>query len=346
MQATSPFDAGELKPTASSKTIESTDDTELEICVQAADAGGVSMPSAVLATNYGGGLATEGDGARSRVCTGCARLTLRSSQFQRLGGEQQGANCASAQAAPAMPEGGGTGAEIGNRPRRPPSASNRKRSDFDYLVPGDVSRRAVALDPSNAETLYQLADVTCSQGRLDDGIAMMRKALTMEPLNASFHFYTGNFLLSVGRFDEAQAELEKAIELQPGAEGYGAVLGSALMERGQFDQALAAARADPTAQRRCDDDLVVQGRQGAVQHSGRNDPARRRNLAGRDRRGLCFCWRHRRGVHPLARSKARMQRRISAASIVRVDIAAAGSALHRSARRSDCPILPRCGLRG
>ena len=127
---------------------------------------------------------------------------------------------------------------------------NQAWSDFDYASVEATLKKAVALDPSNAETLYQLADVTFSMGRFDQGIAMMRKALTMEPLNASFRFYAGTFLMAAGRFDEAETELERAIELQPGADGYGSALGLALMERGQFDRALAATQADPNGQDR------------------------------------------------------------------------------------------------
>jgi adenylate cyclase len=127
---------------------------------------------------------------------------------------------------------------------------NQAWSDFDYPAAEATLKRAVALDPSNAETLYQLADVTCSLGRFDPCIAMMRKALAMEPLNASFHFYAGTFLLAAGRMAEAQAELERAIELQPGAAGYGSALAFALMERGEFDRALAAVRLDPNPQNR------------------------------------------------------------------------------------------------
>ena len=118
-------------------------------------------------------------------------------------------------------------------------------SDFDYPAAELTLKKAVALDPSNAETLYQLADVTAAQGRLEQGVAMMRKALTMEPLNASFHFYTGAFLLALGKYDEAQAESRRAIELQPGASGYGSQLAITLIKQGQFDQAIAAANADP-----------------------------------------------------------------------------------------------------
>jgi TolB-like protein/Tfp pilus assembly protein PilF len=118
-------------------------------------------------------------------------------------------------------------------------------TDFDYPAAEATLKKAVALDPSNAETWYELADVTACQGRLVEGVAMMRKALVLEPLNASFHFYTGQFLLAQGQTDEAITELKRAIQLQPSADGYRAVLGWALMRRGQFDQALAAVRADP-----------------------------------------------------------------------------------------------------
>src|SRR6185437_1228927 len=109
------------------------------------------------------------------------------------------------------------------------------------------ARKAVelALDPSNAETLYQLADVTASLGRTQEAIAMMRKALTLEPLNASFHFYTGTFLLALGKYAEGQRETERAIELQPGTDGFSSQLAFALVGQGQMERAITAANADP-----------------------------------------------------------------------------------------------------
>jgi TolB-like protein/Tfp pilus assembly protein PilF len=122
---------------------------------------------------------------------------------------------------------------------------NQAWSDFDYPAAEATLKKAVALDPSNAETLYQLADVTASLGRTQEAIAMMRKALTLEPLNASFHFYTGTFLLALGKYAEAQRETEHAIELQPGADGFSSQLAFALMGQGQMDRAITAANADP-----------------------------------------------------------------------------------------------------
>jgi len=122
---------------------------------------------------------------------------------------------------------------------------NQAWSDFDYPAAKASLKKAVALDPSNAETLYQLADVTASLGRTQEAIAMMRKALTLEPLNASFHFYTGTFLLALGKYAEGQRETERAIELQPGTDGFSSQLAFALVGQGQMDRAITAANADP-----------------------------------------------------------------------------------------------------
>ena len=122
---------------------------------------------------------------------------------------------------------------------------NQAWTDFDYPAAEATLKKAVALDPSNAETLYQLADVTASLGRTQEAIAMMHKVLMLEPLNASFHFYTGTFLLARGRYAEAQKETQRAIELQPGADGFSSQLAFSLMGQGNFDQAIEAAKADP-----------------------------------------------------------------------------------------------------
>jgi Tfp pilus assembly protein PilF len=122
---------------------------------------------------------------------------------------------------------------------------NQAWSDFNYAAAEATLKKAVALDPSNAEALYQLADVTASLGRVEEAIGMMRKALTMEPLNASFHFYTGQFLCAAGKYAESERESRRALDLQPGADGFGSQLALALMGQGKFDEALAAAKADP-----------------------------------------------------------------------------------------------------
>jgi len=127
---------------------------------------------------------------------------------------------------------------------------NQAWSDFDYVDAEATLKKAVALDPANPETLYQLADVTACLGRLDEAVGMMRKVLALEPLNASFHFYTGQFLLAQGKPDAARIELERAIELQPSAEIFRAYLAIAYLQLGQADKALRTAQAEPQAANR------------------------------------------------------------------------------------------------
>ncbi|HEY8010517.1 MAG TPA: tetratricopeptide repeat protein [Rudaea sp.] len=122
---------------------------------------------------------------------------------------------------------------------------NQAWSNFDYPSADATLKKAVKLDPSNPEILYQLADVTACLGRLDEAVAMMRNVLRLEPLNASYHFYTGQFLLAMEHFDAAQTELQRAVDLQPNAEVFRAYLAIALLERGQSDQALEVAKTEP-----------------------------------------------------------------------------------------------------
>jgi TolB-like protein/Tfp pilus assembly protein PilF len=128
---------------------------------------------------------------------------------------------------------------------------NQSWSQFDMRTGEATLKKAVALDPSNPETLYQLADVTGCLGRLDESVVMMQKVLAMEPLNAQFHFNMGQFLLGQGRVDEAEAELRQAIELQPAAAGFRLILTQAYIKHGRFAEAVSTAEAetDPATRR-------------------------------------------------------------------------------------------------
>ena len=127
---------------------------------------------------------------------------------------------------------------------------NQAWTDFDYPAAEVTLKKAVALDPSDAETLYQLADVTACLGQLDAAIGTMRKVLVMEPLNASFHFYIGQFLLAAGRYPQAEVEVERAIELQPTMEAAHSLLAMVYVHQHRFAEAMAQAKAEPQPESR------------------------------------------------------------------------------------------------
>ena len=124
---------------------------------------------------------------------------------------------------------------------------NQAWSQFDLKTGEATLARAVQLDPTNAEAIYQHADVIGCLGRLDESVAIMRKVLVMEPLNAQFHFNMGQFLLGLNHLDEAEAELHRAIDLQPEAAGFRLMLVQVYIKQQRFDEALAAAADEPDA---------------------------------------------------------------------------------------------------
>ncbi|HEY2344593.1 MAG TPA: tetratricopeptide repeat protein [Xanthomonadaceae bacterium] len=123
-------------------------------------------------------------------------------------------------------------------------------SDLDVQAGYASLKKAIALDPDNAEIIYLMADVTSCLGRFDESIAMMRKALAQDRLNPTFHFYLAQYLAASGRLDEAEAEVRRAMDLQPGAVGHDYILGQIQITGGHADRALATAQAMPDGVRR------------------------------------------------------------------------------------------------
>ena len=76
-------------------------------------------------------------------------------------------------------------------------------------------RRALEIQPRNAEAHYQLGMVLAGQGRLDEALANYQKALEIQPQDALAHYDLGKVLAARSRFAEAAAHYRQAVELQP-----------------------------------------------------------------------------------------------------------------------------------
>ncbi len=75
--------------------------------------------------------------------------------------------------------------------------------------------RAIALDPSNALALNNLAYTLAVQGRdLPRALEMSEKSLVIEPLNATYIDTYGYILYRLGRLDEAKKSLRQAMSIQ------------------------------------------------------------------------------------------------------------------------------------
>jgi predicted O-linked N-acetylglucosamine transferase (SPINDLY family) len=70
-------------------------------------------------------------------------------------------------------------------------------------------------DPLSADALYFLAQVSCRQERLDDGVALVRRAIAIDPSQARAHNLLGLALSRHGQTQAALASFDAAIAVDP-----------------------------------------------------------------------------------------------------------------------------------
>jgi len=77
-------------------------------------------------------------------------------------------------------------------------------------------RRAIELNPSNADAYHKLTMYLTAQGRHDEAVATIGKARQLDPLSLAVNIGVAANYQYAGRLDEAAAAAEATISLQPG----------------------------------------------------------------------------------------------------------------------------------
>jgi TolB-like protein/Tfp pilus assembly protein PilF len=103
-------------------------------------------------------------------------------------------------------------------------------------------RRALELDPNNADARIYYAHLLSNQGKHDEALREAEAARSLEPLNTRFNALEGQFLIHAGRTDEALARLQAAIGLDPNHFLSHLFLATAYIEKGMYAEAIAEAR--------------------------------------------------------------------------------------------------------
>lgn len=106
-------------------------------------------------------------------------------------------------------------------------------------------RRAIELNPSDANTRALYAQLLMANNRLEPALAESRVALQLEPLNASRYSATAICLYYLRRYDEAIAEAKQLLAVDPSAAIAHLGLGRFLSAAGQHDEAIAMIRSGP-----------------------------------------------------------------------------------------------------
>jgi protein O-GlcNAc transferase len=93
-------------------------------------------------------------------------------------------------------------------------------------------------NPSHADALYRLAQISCQQGAFSEGVGLVRQALAAEPASAKLHVLLGRALVELGEAQEALASFDRAISHDPQrADAYGN-RGDLLARLGRFPEAI------------------------------------------------------------------------------------------------------------
>jgi protein O-GlcNAc transferase len=95
-------------------------------------------------------------------------------------------------------------------------------------------------DPGNTEALYWLAQISCQQGQLGEGVELLRRALSADPRHARAHNLLGMALARLGRREEAMTSYDQAIACRGDLADAHGNRGDLLAELGRLEEAVAS----------------------------------------------------------------------------------------------------------
>jgi TolB-like protein/DNA-binding winged helix-turn-helix (wHTH) protein/tetratricopeptide (TPR) repeat protein len=107
-------------------------------------------------------------------------------------------------------------------------------SKDDLAIMRRAAEKAVELAPSSSDAWVALADARAESGDWNGAEEEFRRAIALNPNNAQAHHELGHILDETGRLDEGWKEYQMAQEVDPNQDH----LALALYRRGQFDRAI------------------------------------------------------------------------------------------------------------
>ena len=124
-------------------------------------------------------------------------------------------------------------------------AGSRCVYDWDWAAADASFRRALELEPGNAQALRAFGVQAMIFGRWDEAIDAMNKAIERDPLGPNNYNNLGLILEAVNRDTEAESAYRKALELDPGGACRHLAIGWVLLLQGKPEAALREMQQEP-----------------------------------------------------------------------------------------------------
>jgi tetratricopeptide (TPR) repeat protein len=86
-------------------------------------------------------------------------------------------------------------------------------TDFEKAV--RLLRRAVELEPRNAEVYYALGMSLGMQGKVEEAIAALERAVEWDPGHADAEYALGNALEEMEKLEEAERHFGRSVQIDP-----------------------------------------------------------------------------------------------------------------------------------
>jgi serine/threonine-protein kinase len=120
------------------------------------------------------------------------------------------------------------------------------QTNFDYNWKGaaETLRKGLALTPQDPALLVWAANLATARGETEQALDLVRRAVTLDPVNAQAREFLASGLSVLGRQEEARAEYARVVELNPSAPNSQAGIGLAYLLEGKFEEAAVAAQKD------------------------------------------------------------------------------------------------------
>jgi adenylate cyclase len=125
-----------------------------------------------------------------------------------------------------------------------PRAMIQTNFDYDWKGAAETLRKALALAPQEPALLMQAGNLAAARGEKTQWLEFVRRAVTLDPVNAQARAFLAGSLLGLGKQEEARAEYAREIELNPSAPNSHAGIGLTYLLEGKFEEAATAAQKD------------------------------------------------------------------------------------------------------